>query len=45
MNIIKTKKLLREKARNKYKELSEDNKNIKREYARNRYHNMSEEDK
>ena len=37
--------VLREKARNKYRELSEDKKNIKREYGRNRYHNMSEEDK
>ena len=33
------------KARDKYKELSEEEKDIKREYGRNRYHNMSEEDK
>ena len=33
------------KARDKYKESSEEEKYIKREYGRNRYHNMSEEDK
>ena len=32
-------------ARNKYRELSEEERNIKREYGRNRYHNMSEENK
>ena len=37
--------VLREKAKNKYRELSEEEKNIKREYGRNRYHNMSEEKK
>ena len=37
--------VLREKAKNKYKDLSEEEKGIKREYERNRYHNMSEEDK
>ena len=36
---------LKVKARNKYKELSAEEKYIKREYGRNRYHNMSEEDK
>ena len=36
---------LKVKARNKYRELSEEEKNIKREYGRNRYNNMSEEDK
>ena len=36
--------VLREKAKNKYRELSEEEKNIKREYGRNRY-NMSEEKK
>ena len=36
-------KLLREKAKNKYRELSEKEKNIKREYERNWYKNMSEE--
>ena len=38
------KELLRERAKNKYRELSEE-KNIKREYWRDRYHNMSEEKK
>ena len=38
------KELLRERAKNKYRELSEE-KNIKREYGRNRYHNISEENK
>ena len=37
------KKVLREKAKNKYRELSEEEKNIKGEYGRNRYHNMSKE--
>ena len=35
---------LRVKARNKYRELSEDEKDIKREYGRNRYKNISEKD-
>ena len=35
----------REKAKNKYRELCEEEKYIKREYGRNRYHNMSEEKK
>ena len=35
----------RERAKNKYRELSEEEKNIKREYGKKRYHNMSEEDK
>ena len=35
----------RERAKNKYRELSEEGKNIKREYGKNRYHNMSEENK
>ena len=34
--------MLREKAKNKYRELSEEQKNVKREYGRNRYKNMSE---
>ena len=34
---------LREPARDKYKILSEEEKNKKREYGKNRYHNMSEE--
>ena len=37
--------VLTEKARNKYRKLSEVEKNIKREYGRTRYHNMSEEKK
>ena len=37
------KKVLREKAKNKYNKLSEEDENIKREYGRNRYHNMPEE--
>ena len=37
--------LLRERAKSKYTELSEEEQNIKREYGRNRYHNMSEEKK
>ena len=36
------KKTLREQARDKYRNLSEEGKNKKREYGRNRYHNMSE---
>ena len=32
---------LGEQARNKYRELSEEKKNVKREYGRNRCHNMS----
>ena len=34
-----------QKAKNKYRELSEKEKNIKRKYGRNRNHNMSEEKK
>ena len=37
------KEVLRKRARNKYRELSEEEKSIKREYGRNRYHNISEE--
>ena len=33
------------KKKSKYRELSEEEKNIKREYGKNRYHNMSEEKK
>ena len=36
---------MREQARNKYRELSNEKKDIKREYGRNRYCNMSEENK
>ena len=35
----------RERAKNKYRELSEEEKNIKGEYGKKRYHNMSEEKK
>ena len=35
------KEVLRKKARNKYRELSEKEKDIKREYGRNSYRNMS----
>ena len=38
-------KILRERARSKYREISEEEKNKKREYARNRYHSMSEKNK
>ena len=36
------KERLRKKDRDKYRKLSEGEKNIKREYVKNRYHNMSE---
>ena len=39
------KELLRERAKNKYRELSEEENNIKAEYGRNRYHNMAEVNK
>ena len=42
---MKITEVLREKAKNKYRKLSEEEKNIKREYGRDRYHNMSDEDK
>ena len=38
------KEVLKDKARYKYRELSEEEKNIKRKYGRNRYQNMFEED-
>ena len=37
------KERLRERARDKYRSLCEEEKNRKREYRKNRYHNMSEE--
>ena len=37
------KEALREKAKDKYKELSDEEKKVKRECGRNIYHNMSEE--
>ena len=36
---------MREQAKDKYRNLSEEDKNKKREYGKNRYHNMSEEKK
>ena len=39
------KELLREREKNKHRELSEEEKNIKREDGRNRYDNISEEKK
>ena len=40
-----TKKRLREQARDKYRNLSEQEKSKKREYGKNRYRNISEEKK
>ena len=39
------KERLKEQARDKYRSLSEEEKNKKREYRKNRFHNMSEEKK
>ena len=39
------KERLTEQAREKYRSLSEEEKNLKREYGKNRYNNMSEEKK
>ena len=39
------KKRLRQQARDKQRNLSEEEKNKNREYGKNRYHNMSEEKK
>ena len=39
------KELLRRRAKNKYRELSEEEKNMKREYRKKRYHSMSDEKK
>ena len=39
------KEILREKAKNKYRELSEEEKDVKRQYQRNRYHSVSDEKK
>ena len=41
----KNKERIRIKARDKYRNLSEEEKNKKREYGKNRYRNMSEEKK
>ena len=43
--IKKNQERLRVQARDKYRNLSEEEKNKKREYGKNRYHNMSEEKK
>ena len=37
--------ILKEQARDKYRNLSQEEKNKKRKYGRNRYHNMSDEKK
>ena len=39
------KEVLKGNAKNKYEELSEEDKNIKKQYRRKRYHNMSKNDK
>ena len=39
----KNKNILKDKARDKYRDLLDEEKNIKIEYGRNRYYNMSEE--
>ena len=39
------KERLREQARDKYRNLSEEEKNLKKEYGKNRYRNMSKEKK
>ena len=36
---------MRELAKNKYRNLSEEDKNKKKEYGKSKYHNMSEENK
>ena len=36
---------MRERATNKYRSLSEDEKDIKKQYQKTRYHNMSDEEK
>ena len=43
--MINNKKRLRQQARDKHRNFSEEEKNKKREYGRNGYHNMSEEQK
>ena len=39
------KELLRERAKNKYRELPKNEKDVKRQYQRDRYHNMTAEEK
>ena len=41
----RNKERLKKEARDKYRNLSEEEKNKKREYGKNRYHNMPEEKK
>ena len=41
----RNKERLKKQASDKYRNLSEEEKNKKREYGKNRYHNMSEEKK
>ena len=41
----RNKESLKKQARDKYRNLSEEEKNKKREYGKNRYHNISEEKK
>ena len=36
---------MREQAKNKYRSLSKDEKDIKKQYQKDRYHNMSDEEK
>ena len=38
----RSKEILREQARNKYRSLYEEDKYKKRDYGKNKYHNMSE---
>ena len=42
MVMAKNRRFLKEKANNKYRNLSEEEKQAKREYQRNRYKNMKE---
>ena len=44
-NLTYYKERLREQARDKYRNLSEEDKNKKRKYGKNRYHNMSKKKK
>ena len=42
---VNDKEWLREQAKDKYRNLSEEEKNEQRKYGKNRYHNISEEKK
>ena len=44
-DIMLNRALLRERAKNKYRSLSEEEKVIKKQYQKARYHNMSDEEK